>query len=199
MPASKFASSLAATAVDQLNKYKDLHETDPGLAKQINAYWTDLGLVFPGVQTAWSAVFISWCVKKAGASSAEFAFSAQHSVFVHAAIANATAGQGVFRGRKITDYAPKVGDIIQNNRPINPPPPGHPFSFDYAATHSDYSSHSAIVVEAGSDHIGPYVATIGGNEGNSVAYRVIRLSAAGLIKQPAADPNHFICVIEDLK
>ena len=89
MPTSEYAALLAATAVDQHDKFKNQHETDPGLAEQIKAYWTDLGLEFPGVQTAWSAVFISWCVKKAGATAAEFHFSPQHSVFVKAAIANA--------------------------------------------------------------------------------------------------------------
>ena len=55
-------------------------------------------------------------VRRAGATSAEFKFAAAHSRFVHAAIKNADSDTGVFRGFPVTDYAPRVGDIIQNNR-----------------------------------------------------------------------------------
>jgi hypothetical protein len=116
---------------------------------------------FPGVKTAWSAVFVSWCVKKAGATGKEFAFAAAHAKFVKAAIGNALKGVGVFRGLQIDQYAPKVGDIVQNNRS------GNKFTYDFARTHSAYESHSAIVVEVGVDHDGHYVMTIGGNESDS--------------------------------
>jgi len=193
MPTSAFAAKLAATAEAEFNAFSNYHETDPKLAARIKTYWEGLGLHFHGTSVAWSAVFVSWNVKKAGATAAEFAFSAQHSVFVHKAIANANAGTGVFRGRRVNQYAPKIGDIIHNNRNENV------FDFDYAASHADYKSHTAIVIERGNDAKGAYLLTIGGNEGNSVGRRIIYLDAQGRLRQPAADPTHYICVIENLK
>ncbi|RWB20416.1 MAG: DUF2272 domain-containing protein [Mesorhizobium sp.] len=163
------------------------------MATRIRKYWADIGLPFPGVGTPWSAVFVSTFVKWAGATAAEFQFAASHSQFVFAAIQNAQNGVGVFRGRRLNAYGPKIGDIIQNNRS------GNTFDYSYAAAHKNYESHSAIVVEEGADGSGRYVRTIGGNESDTVGDKIVRLTAGGLIKQPSTDPHRYICVIEDLK
>src|SRR5262245_38710976 len=112
---SPFALKLAEEADRQHTRFHMLNEADPELCGQIKKYWVDLGLTFSNCGVAWSAVFVSWCVKTAGATAAEFKFSAQHSVFVNQAIKNARAGTGVFHGMKIDLHAPAVGDIIQNN------------------------------------------------------------------------------------
>ena len=58
----------------------------------------------------------------------------------------------------VAQYAPKIGDILQNNR-------GHgTYTFQYAATHRSYPSHCAIVMEVGVDSKGNYLQTNGGNE-----------------------------------
>jgi hypothetical protein len=51
----------------------------PQLSAQIKRYWQGLGFKFPGVKTAWSAVFVSWCVKTAVASAKEFVFARAHA------------------------------------------------------------------------------------------------------------------------
>ena len=192
MPTSPFAKKLAAVAQEQHDTFHMMDEADPGLCKQIKKYWTDLNLGFTSCVTVpWSAVFVSWCVKKAGATATEFKFAAAHSVFVHEAIRNAVNGQGVFHGLEITAHPPAVGDIIQNNRG------GTTHDFAFAKTHKNYQSHSAIVVEVGQDADGGFALVIGGNEGNSIRRTVVRLTAGGLIKQRASNP--FICVIETLK
>jgi hypothetical protein len=68
--ASAFAKRLANTAKKQYDLYRFYSEDDAPLSKQIRKYWTGLNLSFPGVSTAWSAVFVSWCVKQAGATKA---------------------------------------------------------------------------------------------------------------------------------
>ena len=68
-PPSKFAKKLASIAQDQFDRFHLIHEADPPLSGQIKKYWTTLGFEFPGVQVAWSAVFISFCVKTAGATA----------------------------------------------------------------------------------------------------------------------------------
>ena len=188
-----YAKKLATLAEAEFDQFHGFHETTTRMSNRIRKYWTDIGLSFPGVGTPWSAVFVSAMVKWAGATAAEFQFAASHSQFVFAAIQNGQNGVGVFRGRRLNDYAPKIGDIIQNNRN------GNTFDFGFAAAHRNYESHSAVVVEEGFDGSGRYVRTVGGNESDRVGARVVRLTAAGLIKQPATDPSRYICVIEDLK
>lgn len=189
--ASAFAKKLAATAQSQYDTYHYDSESDPALAKQIKGYWTGLGLTFPGVSEPWSAVFVSWCVKQAGATKAEFNFNPQHSQFVYTAIQNGLNNTGVFRAFDIGTYAPNLGDIIQNNRG------GNAFDFDYARKHRSYISHSAIVVEVGVDSKGGYAATIGGNESDSIRMKLVRLNDKGLVKQ--RDDGPYICVIQNLK
>ena len=192
MPTSPFARKLAAVAQEQHDSFHMIDEADPELCKQIKKYWTDLRLGFTSCVTVpWSAVFVSWCVKTSGATATEFKFAAAHSVFVHEAIKNAISGQGLFHGLEITAHPPAVGDIIQMNRG------GTKRDFAFARTHKNYESHSAIVTEVGQDSDGPFALLIGGNEGNSIRRTLVRLTAAGLIRQRAMNP--FICVIQTLK
>ncbi|MBI3244968.1 MAG: DUF2272 domain-containing protein [Deltaproteobacteria bacterium] len=192
MPApSTFARRVAAIAEEQHRQFHLQHESDPQLSRQIQRYWEGIGLPFPGVATAWSAVFVSWCMKSAGATANEFKFSPAHAVFVNWAIKNATAQTGLFRGFELSTYAPNIGDIIQNNRG------GTNFGFQFAKTHTQYQSHSAIVVETGQDGQGNYLLTVGGNESDSVGMKIVRLTATSFIKQRATNP--YICVIQNLK
>ena len=192
MPTTPFAKKLVTTAQQQYATYKNMDEAGTLLCKQIQKYWTDLGFSFTScVSVPWSAVFVSWCVKHAGATSTEFKFAQSHSKFVYNAIANALLNKGVFRGRKINEYQPKIGDIIHNNRG------GKTYTYDYAAKHDGYESHAAIVIEVGEDNNGKYTLTIGGNEGDSIRVKEIRLDKNGFIKQ--RDTNPYICIIEDLK
>lgn len=187
--ASVFQKKLASIAQGQFDKFHLMREQQPPLAKQIEDYWRGIGLAFPGVDTAWSAVFVSWCVKQAGATAAQFVFASAHSRFVNAAIRNAEDGVGVFHGRDLSDYAPKVGDILQNNRG------GNHFDFKFARTHKDYKSHSAVVIEVGVDNRGRYLRTVGGNESDSVGLKEVRLTPTGMVRN---DDGLYIAVIETL-
>ncbi len=189
---TQFAIKLARVAQEQHTQFHMMDEADQELCKQIRKYWTGISPGFSScVSVPWSAVFVSWCVKQAGATSSEFKFAAAHSVFVHEAIRNALNGTGVFHGLDITAHPPDVGDIIQNNRL------GTTHDYAFARTHKNYSSHSAIVVETGLDTAGRYALTIGGNEGDSIRRTVVRLNANGFIRQRTNNP--FICVIKTLK
>ena len=192
MPLSEFTVRLTAIAEDQYTRFHLYGEGDPELCGQIKHYWSDLGFP-PQSCTAvpWSAVFISWCVKLAGASSGEFKFASAHSKFVHAAIKNASNNTGVFRGFPIDIYKPQIGDIIQNNRN------GNNFDFEFAKEHDSYESHSAIVIEVGQDNRGHYALTTGGNESNSVRQSIVRLDENGFIRQRPNSP--YISIIQNLK
>jgi hypothetical protein len=185
--ATHFQGRLASIALREHKRFHLLRENQDPLASRIVRYWTDLGFEFPGIQVPWSAVFVSWCVKSAGATAAQFEFAAAHSQFVFKAIANTVAGQGDFRGYAPDQYAPKVGDIVQNNRA------GKRFDFAFASTHRAYQSHSAIVVEVGSDDKGQYLRTVGGNESDSVGVKEVRLSPAGRVMNST---GLYVAVVE---
>jgi hypothetical protein len=190
---TKYAFTLAKTAVDLHVRFHNSDENDPDLTKEIKVMYDSLGFDFDSVEVPWSAVFISFCVKDAGAKKTEFKFAMSHSVFVHEAIKNRDAGKGVFQAFDITEAesAPDVGDIIQNNRS------GNHFNFQHAREESSYESHSAIVVAKGNDEVGQFVETIGGNEDDSIRRRTVRLNKKGLVVQKAK--GSYICVIKTSK
>lgn len=189
---SEFAAKLASVAQVQHTTFHQLDEADPPLCQQIRKYHSDLGLPFQScVGTPWGAVFVSWCVRQAGAARAEFEFAARASVFAHQAIRNASGGAGVFQGFDVSTHPPSVGDIILFNRG------GAKIDFSFASTHRDYVAHPVIVVEVGEDAEGACALVIGGNEGDSIRRTKVRLNAQGLIRQ--RDENPFICLIKTLK
>lgn len=187
-----FAKRVASIAQEQHAKFQFTNEADPALCNQIRKWTQEIGFAFHScVSVAWSAVFVSWCVMKAGADKQEFEFAMAHSVFVNRAIQNAVNGVGVFRGFDITAQKPDVGDIIQSNRG------GTNHDFAFARTHKNYTSHSVIVIETGTDNQGRFAFCIGGNESDSVRRTTVRLAPQGFIKQRPNNP--FICVVKNLK
>lgn len=114
-----------------------------------------------GEEVPWSAAFISWVVRQAGQAYANFQFAASHSVFVNNAIKARITNRAdkPFWGYRITEQKPELGDIIQRNRGAGA------VTFSYAENHSQYASHSDIVVQVTAD----VVRTIGGNVGDTVA------------------------------
>lgn len=184
---SEFAKKVATVAREQHDEFHMIDENDEPLSSQIKKYWQAVGQPFPGVEVPWSAVFISFCVKSAGATAAEFEFAAAHSVFVHKAINH----PGAFRGVKIDAESVRVGDIIQNNRG------GSHHDFEFAKTHPTYISHSAIVVARGEDHRGKFALTIGGNESDSIRRVRVQLDDDGTIRQRVNSP--FICLLKNVK
>lgn len=187
-----YALRLVSTAMAEHAAYRRVKETDPVFCDQIKKYWQVVGTrVTECVSDPWSAVFVSYCVKTAGATSDEFRFADAHSQFVYQAIRNSDNGEGVFRAMPVTAYAPRPGDIIQANRTKGR------IDFDHARTDSSYFSHSVIVVRTGKGLFCRYAEAIGGNERDSVRKSRVKLRKNGMIKQRKRKP--YICVIKTLK
>ncbi|MGY2901007.1 lysozyme family protein/endonuclease/exonuclease/phosphatase family metal-dependent hydrolase/predicted regulator of Ras-like GTPase activity (Roadblock/LC7/MglB family) [Bradyrhizobium sp. URHC0002] len=191
--ASPYVQKLVAIASAEFDAFHELDETDEPLLSRIGFYCEQIGIPRPDnvEEFPWSATFISWCVKAAGATPGEFKFNPAHAVFVKAAIANADAESGVFRARPVDAYAPKIGDIVHRNRN------GGRITYKQARTRSNYQSHSAIVVDLVERNGAKFAITIGGNEGNSIRRQRVPLGADGRIQQSESNP--YISVIEDLK
>jgi hypothetical protein len=191
--------SIVAIAKAEFERFHGINESDQPLRGRIADYYEAAGgsrsLDPTRDENAWSAAFVSFCVKQSGATADQFRFSMLHSVYAKAAIANGEAGRGVFRGHPVTDYAPKLGDIIHHNRS------GGTISFDFARAHDGYPSHAAIVVDFEMRNGVRNAVTIGGNEflaggTGTVGKKFFPLDADGLLDQAEIGPR-LICVIEN--
>lgn len=199
-PAAAAVPAVVAVAKAEFARFHGIDEGDEPLRSHIADYYEAAGgsrsLDPTSDSNPWSAAFVSFCMKQGGATAAQFRFNMAHSVYVHAAIANAIAGTGVFRGHRITEYAPKFGDLIHHNRS------GGHLSFDFARDNMFYASHSAIVVDFEIRDGVRHAITIGGNEGiaggtGTVGMKAFPLRADGLLNQ-AAIGVQLISVVENL-
>jgi len=97
---------------------KGRQEFEDGAWQRVGDYWKQLGGAFANLTgkdrgTPWSAAFISFCMREAGAG-VRFPYSSGHATYINKAISNAAAskiGEPIF-GHRLADYVPKVGDLI---------------------------------------------------------------------------------------
>lgn len=189
-------TALVAIAREQYQRYHGMHEANEPLRSRIKAYWDELraeagnDFIFTSTTAVpWSAVFVCWCLQKAGVTHGQFHFSPQHSVYIHAAIARANgAPPQIYPAVDASTYSPQVGDIIHWNRS------GGAMTYAGAANDADYPSHCVVVVELGQNSEGPCAITVGGNEGQSVGQNKLPLSANGRLVARSDDP--YISIIK---
>lgn len=192
-PSARATRPVADIAKSELATYGGIEEGEEPLRSHIDDYWRAANANpndFSPTEDFWSAAFVSYCVRQSGATQEQFHFHIRHSEFVFAAIQNAENDRGDFRGRRITEYAPKIGDIIHNNQPH------YDYSFDYARSHSQYPSHSAIVVDFETRDGVRHAVTIGGNESDTVGRKLVPLRSNGQIRQ-RPNSNYYISIIEN--
>lgn len=176
-----------------------------GIAKDyylfVRDYWRSIGInhldgrtIEDGIRPAWSSAFVSYCVRKAGAS-AQFKYSQAHCHYIAAAMAanqDAASTYG-YRARRYETYKPKVGDIICGGREY-----AKTYTYDQAkliyTADSFYPSHGDIVVAMTDDQ----ATVIGGNITNNVDRKHLRLNDAGFLRRRVADGGQYpwITVLE---
>ena len=175
-------------------------ERAPGLWQRIGDYWwlgldpndpeatftgkhDGSGAVFPPEQDgdyAWSAAFVSYVMRMAGAGTG-FPYNGNHHVYIRAAL-RGDAGL-IIAAERVADYAPRPGDLICVGRADNAG-----LRFDDAKQMRSFKSHCDIVVETG----GPDgVAVLGGNVADTVALRHFPTTLDGRL----ADPDRFLAVL----
>lgn len=120
----------------------------------------------------WSAAFISWCMKTAGAD-AGFPYSSGHATWIVGAIRNRAAGnaQAALVGYKPNETPVSVGDLVGWSRGKQK------VTYAQAVAAGWFESHTDIVVEV--DVARGRAFSIGGNVGQSVARRELALDANG--------------------
>lgn len=165
-----------------------IKETSPRTRRVLQDYWkTGAGANFseaqlgdPTFQKAhpWSAAFISWVMRTAGAGNA-FKYSPAHAAYTRAAIDNRLANNSnPFKAYRIAELAPQVGDLVCNSRA------GSGATYDNIKR--GMFTHCDIVTEVRPGSL----TVVGGNVNNSVARKTRRTDANGRI----AEPDYFAVI-----
>jgi Uncharacterized protein conserved in bacteria (DUF2272) len=179
-------------------------EREEGLWQRVGLYWwlgldpswreqgwtgihDENGRVFSDTQDgyfAWSAAFISYVMRLAGAGSS-FPYSETHADYIDAA---ARRDPGIaLEAHRVQDYAPQRGDLIclwRGRRPV---------TFEELPT-SRFAGHCDIVVEIKAGQLN----VIGGNVDNAVAMKYVPVTADGRLAGPdgiVVDPDHHWFVV----
>ncbi|HTZ70914.1 MAG TPA: DUF2272 domain-containing protein [Acetobacteraceae bacterium] len=162
-------------------------EREPGLWQRVGEYfweglgtgpreaaWTGMhdeyGTLFDASRDgdfAWSAAFISYIMRIAGAGN-RFPYAYQHSTYIDDAVLGLSP---VLRAHPITTYAPRPGDLICTNRDTR-----HPIRFAQLPA-GTFPSHCDFVVAATTTQL----TVIGGNVDDAVTEKHVPLGADGTL------------------
>lgn len=175
-------------------------DRQPGLWQRVGDYWwfgqdaltrqsgwtgryDEFGTPYPGEPPAWSAAFISYIMRAAGAGS-RFPYSPLHADYINAA----AEGQGVLRAERPEREPPQPGDLIcfgragaQNMRFDNLPAPR-------------FLAHCDIVVGVQPGQL----TVIGGNVASSVTMKHVPVTQTGTLAAPdgtVLDPRYAWFVV----
>jgi hypothetical protein len=154
-----------------------IKESDPKMQGVLKDYWLT-GTGSERTESSWwsavpwSAAFISYVMKKAGAGG-DFKYSASHSEYTVAAKANRMVGaNNLFKAYRITEKAPRVGDLVCKSRA------GSGATYDNIKV--GMSTHCDIVTAVEPNRL----TTIGGNLSDSVSRTYVQTDANGYITSP---------------
>lgn len=157
-----FKKRLIRIATTEASKWSAITELSQKASSYLIEYWKSVGLNFspsqmqsPAVQSAypWSSAFISWLFYKAGATD-RFPYNSSHAGYFQKAKANRDNKNAPLRGFRVTEYAPKAGDLVVYTRES---------SKGYDST-GFFPAHGELVIETGKN----YIKAIGGNVSNKV-------------------------------
>lgn len=150
-------------------------EFEDGWYQRVGDYW-ETGTHTHGIDGRdrdypWSAAFISWVMRKAGAGD-RFRYSTQHSVYISQAIRDLATqrAEASYWAYRLGDRKPRVGDIVCWGREAG-------VDYDHQKG-GNYKGHSDLVVEVAADKI----QIIGGNVDQSATKRPLALDGNGYLK-----------------
>jgi hypothetical protein len=175
---------------------QDKPERQPGLWQRVGEYWWEGLAVPPGTPApreeswtgkhdasgglfpaaddgryAWSAAFISYVMRVAGAGP-RFPYAANHATYVNAAAAHRAPILQAFAPQA---YAPRAGDLICFGRYQ-----AQALKFSDLPTDYVWPGHCAIVVEVQPGHL----AVIGGNVDDAVTLTHVPVTDTGMLATP---------------
>lgn len=153
-------------------------ETEDGFWERVGLYWregADRRLDGRNTDQPWSAAFVSYVMKSAGAGG-RFLYSGRHSDYIHEAIAARQAGRAAygFWGFRLEERSPEVGDLICYAREPR---------VDFGTRRTRYKAHADIVVATSNGTI----QVIGGNVSHSVSMKTLGVDAGGRLADSEYD------------
>jgi hypothetical protein len=141
-----------------------------GAARYTGLYDEDGAVIPPGKKGdyAWSAAFVSYVMRMAGAGSG-FPYAPAHSTYIDAAVRGATP---LLTAEDPASYAPRLGDIVCFARSwaVN-------LRFKDLPTEGFFPAHCGIVTGGGPDEID----MVGGNVDNAVVMTQVAALPGGLL------------------
>lgn len=168
-----FKRFLVQLAKDEASKWEKITERSEKASGYLLDYWKAVGFNFSEAQMQsasfqssypWSSAFISWLFYKAGAKN-RFPYASSHAGYFQKAKANRDNKDAPLRGFRITEYAPKVGDLVVYSREDGK-------GYDSSGF---FSSHGELVIETGKN----FVRAVGGNVSNKVKISTYRTDQNG--------------------
>ncbi|SCX40985.1 DUF2272 domain-containing protein [Nitrosospira sp. Nsp1] len=154
-----------------------IKEGDPAIRPVLAEYWKVATGAVPIEKEwwstkPWSAVFISWVVRKAGAG-ADFRYSGAHTKFVAAAKRNRLANNAnPFKAYRISEVGLRVGDMVCAERLRSG------VTYDNVDSGVFRASHTDIVTDVQPGKL----SVIGGNVGHTVGIKTIPVDASGKLQ-----------------
>lgn len=172
-----FKNKVKEIAERELQFWAGHKESENGFWQRVVQYW-EQGVDITSIDTVeevsssgypWSAVFISWIMKKAGAGT-QFKYHPRHSVYIRDAIQKRKNNDinAAFKGYRLDEVSPKIGDLVCASRAADAGRVGYD-------TTTDYASHCDVVVAVRSQEID----VIGGNVSNSVTKIALKTDTQG--------------------
>ena len=194
MAASAFAAQLADCCFDEWRFFARgaVKEQDEPARSRIKEYWAALNIHDRDGASpyAWSAAFISFMMRKAGAGD-RFLYAPAHCDYINKAIRDQDRVEAAFRACRPEAYAPQVGDLIARARPTRDHP--REATFDTARNIGFYTSHTDIVVAVEPGRI----ITIGGNVSQSVTQEQLPAQANGRIGSATVQARKIFAVLRN--
>ena len=187
---------------DQQNPPRDLRmDHQPGMWQRVGEYWwlgqnagtqeedwtskyNENGTPYSGDAPAWSAAFISYVMRTAGAAD-RFTYSPLHADYINAA----ARGEGAIRAERPDTYPPQPGDLICAGRGAS-----RNIRFESLPAPS-FFGHCDLVIQA----LPGQLVVIGGNVDASVTMKHVPTGPAGLLAEPGGQPydsryNWFVVI-----
>lgn len=172
-------------------------ERIPGLWQRVGEYWwigqdpSETEVSWTGKQDgdghsfapendghyAWSAAFISYVMRVAGAND-RFPYSPNHSTYINAAASGQSSG---LRAQDPHSYIPKLGDLLCVGRGKS-----KSVTFSMLPTSYGFPSHCGIVVATNQNAppFGHEISIVGGNVDDSVSLTHVPVDARGALAGP---------------
>lgn len=162
----------------QFFKFGQQFEEHPLSQERIKTYWLSFQSTAEPVSVAWSAAFVSFCMKKAELNLS-FRFAGRHTTYLSdskIAKLNNDASRAYWAVR-LGERVVRVGDLVGAFRTI-PPQTCGTATRTYDSLPGDFCSHVDVVVAVRPDR----VMAIGGNVGNTVMFKEIPLTPNGRVR-----------------